>query len=62
MMLSDSSSTQDPFPDPASSQDSSHKVHAGKAAAPAAEQAPPLKQAESLPEAPQGNGHAVIVI
>uniref|UniRef100_A0A3B3QJI8 Calcineurin binding protein 1 n=1 Tax=Paramormyrops kingsleyae TaxID=1676925 RepID=A0A3B3QJI8_9TELE len=51
VMLSDSSSTQDPFPDPASSQDSSHKVHAGKAAAPPAEQTPPLKQAEPLPEA-----------
>ncbi|XP_072561879.1 calcineurin-binding protein cabin-1 isoform X2 [Paramormyrops kingsleyae] len=54
VMLSDSSSTQDPFPDPASSQDSSHKVHAGKAAAPPAEQTPPLKQAEPLPEASQG--------
>ncbi|KAJ8401063.1 hypothetical protein AAFF_G00390200 [Aldrovandia affinis] len=44
VMLSDSNSTQDPFTDAASSQDSSHKVHSGKGSASSSENTPPLKE------------------
>ncbi|KAJ8379942.1 hypothetical protein SKAU_G00007200 [Synaphobranchus kaupii] len=46
VMLSDSNSTQDPFTDAASSQDSSHKVHSGKGSASSSENTTPMKEGQ----------------
>ncbi|XP_035292107.1 calcineurin-binding protein cabin-1 isoform X1 [Anguilla anguilla] len=46
VMLSDSNSTQDPFTDAASSQDSSHKVHSGKGGASSPENTTPTKEGQ----------------
>lgn len=45
-MLSDSNSTQDPFTDAASSQDSSHKVHSGKGGASSPENTTPTNEGQ----------------
>ncbi|XP_061115858.1 calcineurin-binding protein cabin-1 isoform X1 [Conger conger] len=46
VMLSDSNSTQDPFTDAASSQDSSHKVHSGKGGTSSPENTTPTKEGQ----------------
>ncbi|XP_041083901.1 calcineurin-binding protein cabin-1-like isoform X10 [Polyodon spathula] len=50
VMLSDSNSTQDLFTDPASSQDSSRKVHSGKGSASSSENTTPSKEGQDRAE------------
>ncbi|XP_056890296.1 calcineurin-binding protein cabin-1 isoform X5 [Takifugu flavidus] len=50
VMLSDSNSTQDPFTDPTSSQDSSHKTVFGKASSSSSESTTPVKDGHSTSE------------
>ncbi|KAG7480660.1 hypothetical protein MATL_G00058640 [Megalops atlanticus] len=52
VMLSDSNSTQDPFTDAASSQDSSQKVHSGKGSASSSENTTPMKEGQPRVEDP----------
>lgn len=50
VMLSDSNSTQDAFTDPASSQDSSHKMVFAKASSSSSESTTPVKEGHSTSE------------
>lgn len=50
VLLSDSNSTQDAFTDPASSQDSSHKLASGKASSSSSESTTPVKDGQPASE------------
>uniref|UniRef100_A0A669EI35 Calcineurin-binding protein cabin-1 n=1 Tax=Oreochromis niloticus TaxID=8128 RepID=A0A669EI35_ORENI len=50
VLLSDSNSTQDAFTDPASSQDSSHKIASGKASSSSSESTTPVKDGQPASE------------
>uniref|UniRef100_A0A669F7J6 Calcineurin-binding protein cabin-1 n=1 Tax=Oreochromis niloticus TaxID=8128 RepID=A0A669F7J6_ORENI len=50
VLLSDSNSTQDAFTDPASSQDSSHKIASGKASSSSSESTTPVKDGQPTEE------------